>query len=544
MIQFLLILFLISWSAMAQALPQADLKTQLESPAALSAFSESERKELAALYTARNFQPAWTLSDEASLNQTKAFLDSLAALVAYHGLSAEKYPIDQMRQMATRPDGDRQQLELMITDSLLRLAHDLRGDNADLGDIYMGWHFRRADADVPTLVRTAIEGGTLGGFFGSVGPASSAYRNLAQALQRYTKIDAQGGWPVIASGPVLSSGAQNERVAQLRTRLSAEGYLTTTSATPDLFDDEVHNALVSYQKHNGLDISGRTDAATLGALNVPVSARILQIRANLERWRHMPDDYQPDRSVLINIPDYSLTISENGQPVYNDIVVLGRTDRPTPFIDSAVENMVINPSWHVPADLAQKDILPKLRRNPHYLEKLDMVIDGRSDDPYGLNIDWHSIKHISYQLRQNPGHANSLGQVKFNFDSPFDVYMHGTPHKELFSRTDRAFSSGCIRLKKPEKVAEVIFSPENAEATWDADRIEKEIATGHSRTVSLKHPMPIYVMYWTAFAGDDGQLNFRKDVYGYDAKLNRLLHFDKAAPKAVADDNKPPAAKG
>jgi len=227
----------------------------------------------------------------------------------------------------------------------------------------------------------------------------------------------------------------------------------------------------------------------------------------------------------VNIPDFSITIVEDDKVIYRGIVIDGKTDRQTPFIASRVVNMLVNPSWHVPVSIARKDILPKLRKDRHYLEKLDFIIAGRERDPTGASIDWKHMKDedFNYQLRQNPGDLNSLGQLKFNFSNAFDVYMHGTPHQELFGKAERDFSSGCVRLEDPVRVGEILLSHNKDKTPWDEQHINDAIDDGKTLEVSLARPMPVYFLYWSVFVDENGQLNFRKDIYGYDTQLIDMM---------------------
>lgn len=292
---------------------------------------------------------------------------------------------------------------------------------------------------------------------------------------------------------------------------------------PAIFDDGLQEALQRWQIRNGLDADGNVGPKTLEMLNVPVSDRIRQIRANMERWRHMPEDFPPERYAHVNIADANLSIIESGKIAYFGPVVVGRVDRKTPFIQSNIRSMIVNPSWHVPAKIARKDILPKLRRDPHYLEKLGFVISGNEEDPHGANIDWESLKEreFNFHLRQSPGDANSLGRIKFDFDNNFAVYMHGTPHQELFGKDRRNFSSGCIRLRDPVDVAEVIMSA-NA-GHWDEQKLNDTIQSGKTRWVAVAKPLPLFIVYETVFVGFDGKLQFRKDVYNYDKFLMETM---------------------
>jgi len=486
--------------------------------------SSPELKELDSFYALRGYRVAWNLSDETSLKKTLIFLDSITSVIAYHGLGVKNYSIDDMRALASSKDMDRLKLEILITSNLLRLAHDLHGDSVDLSSLYTGWSFHRSAIDIPSSLNEAINLGKLGEFFDKLAPQSPVYRDLASALQDYRAYESKGGWQPINLGENLRPGVSDPRIVQLRARLTAEGYVISTpiDGRADYFDEPLSKVLMVYQTRNGLSPDGRLGSKTLESLNTTVATRISQIIANMERWRHMSENFPPDRYTVVNIPDYSVSIIENGKELYRGIVIVGRTDRMTPFIDSKIINMLVNPSWHVPVKIARKDILPKLKHDPHYLEKLGFVIAGREYDPAGTTIDWLHIRPeaFNYQLRQVPGDLNSLGQLKFNFVNPFDVYMHGTPHQELFDKSERDFSSGCVRLEDPEEFGEILLTgTKDSKGTWNEKRIQDEIDSGKTRFVPLANPMPIYFLYWSVFTTSDGEINFRKDVYGYDQLL-------------------------
>ena len=472
--------------------------------------------ELARFHTLRDHKEAWNLADEKGL---AGFIASIEALIAYHGLNPAPYPLVDLRA-AANPPSDKQKLELLIDVTLLRLAHDLRGDFLDLDKIYPGWSFRRAPADLPVLLNEAIENGNLSTFFDKLAPANNSYRALTSALQTYRTIQNKGGWGRIELGSSLRPQDRSPRILHLRARLAAESYAVPQplAGQEDMFDDALAQTLILYQTRNGLTPDGHVGAQTLQALNMPVAARIAQIRANMERWRSMPEDFPPDSYVNVNIPAFTVTIVEDGKEIYRGKVVDGRIDRPTPFIDSAIETILINPSWHVPLKIARKDILPKLQKDPAYLEKQGIEIVGRADDPFGAQIDWKNMhpRDFHYRLRQVPSDINSLGQIKFTFANPFDVYMHGTPHQELFDKPQRTFSSGCVRLEDPLRVAEILLGSNKDKGVWSRERILTEIASQKTRPLTLAHPIPIYILYESVFEDESKQINFRPDIYGYD----------------------------
>ncbi|MDR3450796.1 MAG: L,D-transpeptidase family protein [Alphaproteobacteria bacterium] len=535
MVRLLIFIAALLMAAPAGAEDSLNAQKYLADPSHLADFSAAEKNELRDFYIRRGDHAAWNLSDADAEKKILAFLDSVEALVTYHGLIKSPYALAEMRKLAQSDrEADQQRLEFLVTASLLRLAHDLHGDTVNLADFYPGWILHRRRADIPTLLATAVREQKLEAFFAALAPQNASYRQLAQILHDYRALAEKGGWQGIGGGPSLQPGMTDARVPLLRARLAAEGYNppAPTQAT-DFFDDDLAKTLIAYQTRNGLEPDGHAGALTQEALNTSIAARIAQIRANMERWRHMPETFPPARYAMVNIPDYSLTITEGGETAYNGIVVLGRVSRKTPFIASKIVNMVVNPSWHVPTSIARKDILPKLREDPHYLEDQGIVIAGRTEDPSGVTIDWQDMQpeDFNFQLRQNPGDLNSLGQLKFNFDNAFAVYMHGTPHQELFDKAQRDFSSGCVRLAEPAQVGEVLLASNKFDDgdAWDEQHIMDSIAAGKTRWVTLANPMPLYFLYWTVFADAEGNANFRKDIYGYDGLLMRQLK-DAPAP--------------
>lgn len=518
-----------------------DLPSMLAQPDITVGDYELAKDDLTAFYAARDNRPAWSFAGLDSNATFAVFINSLQQLIDYHGLPMEDYPFALMKSLAASSDGG-VKLELLVTDTLLHLARDLHGDTIDLDQLYPGWNFHKAEVDIPAGLAAAVSVGTLSEFMDGLAPKTPIYAALAQALKTYRALAAKGPWPTIDAGPSLQLKDHGSRVAQLRARLTAEGYLPSDAITDKqhvFFDNNLRDALMEYQAHNGLVSDGHAGTKTVEALNVSVSTRIDQIRANMERWRRVPDDFLPARYVMVNIPNASVDIIEDGNHVYRGPVIIGKVDRKTPFIQSTIRSMIFNPSWHVPKKIAQKDILPKLRKDPHYLEKLGFVIKDSEDDPHGENIDWKSMpeQEFNFRLRQSPGDMNSLGRVKFDFDNDFAVYMHGTPHQELFKKNERSLSSGCVRLRDPEQVAEIVLS--GNKEPWPLERIDAEIDSNKTHWVAIANPLPIFIMYWTVFPGDDGKINFRNDIYDYDSFLIQNMDVEAKPEPASAPQPTP-----
>jgi L,D-transpeptidase YcbB len=484
-------------------------------------------EELKRFYALRDNKPIWDTSPKGNRDSLKAFLSSVTAFEKYHGLVEENYPAAQMSKLIdSKQDSDSAKIEILVTAWLLKLAHDLHGDGIKLEHLYAGWTYQRQPGDMVAGFTKAVDDGRIYDFISDLGPSNPAYLQLARALKAYRAIAENNGWVKIPEGLTIRPGERDSRIQQVRDRLKAEKYVTTSlpeGADPLMYDDALKAAVENYQGRNGLQPDGNLGGKTVDTMNVPVGERIDQIQANMERWRHMPET-PPARRVIVNIAEATVEVMDDGKSIYRGPVVVGRRDRKTPFIQSAIRSVIFNPSWHVPTKIARKDILPKLRNDPHYLEKMGFVINGSADDPHGEAIDWNTIEEgdFNFHLRQSPGDVNSLGRLKFDFDNDFAVYMHGTPHKELFEKAERNQSSGCVRLRDPDQFAVLMLK--HAEGDWTLEKVQAEVDKRKTRWLKIDDPIPVMFVYWTAFSPEDeGPLNFRRDVYNYDAFLMETL---------------------
>ncbi|MGE4351600.1 MAG: murein L,D-transpeptidase [Bdellovibrionales bacterium] len=490
-----------------------------------------DRPALRLLYQPRGFEPFWQTSEEEDRVALKKFVQSMQVFVAYHGLIAEDYPVQEMRgeleaSGEITPQGAAK-LDLLVTDWLLKIARDLDGRRVNLTPLYVGWSFTRPARPLLGELAAAIEQGTVQAFLDSLQPSDPDYTALAQALARYRAIQANGGWPVVPYGETMREGQRDGRLVRVRQRLVAEGYEIEDydeDTDESVFTPALRVAVRAYQANNGLEVDGDIGSRTLRAMNVSVGYRISQIEANMERLRHMTR-HLPDRYAQVNIASTMLKVVEDGEVIYEAPVVAGRADRKTPFIQSKIRSVIFNPSWHVPASIARRDILPKLRKDPHYLEKMGFVIKGgASGDPHGAEIDWDEISagEFAFRLRQAPGEMNALGRIKFDFDNNFSVYMHGTPHEELFAKSRRHLSSGCVRLRDPENFAVIVLAGNQTD--WTLERVEDTIHAGKTRWLQVTEPLPVYFIYQTAFPSEDSDfLQFRPDDYNYDRILLEAL---------------------
>jgi murein L,D-transpeptidase YcbB/YkuD len=337
---------------------------------------------------------------------------------------------------------------------------------------------------------------------------------LEKSLAQYRHLAEQGGWVQVPGGPSLHEGEKNERIPVLKKRLLTSGDLTATTTQEDLFDPLLTVAVQRFQTRHGLTADGVVGPKTLAELNVPISERILQLAASLERCQPLPQLLEP-RHILVNIADFTLKLFEDGKPVLSMPVIVGKTYRQTPVFSGRIATLVLNPSWEVPHSIATKDLLPKIKKNPASLAKLHLRVfrDWKGTtaiDP--ATIDWTnlSVAHFPYRLSQAPGPDNALGQVKFLFPNPYDVYLHDTPARELFQKDARTFSSGCIRLHRPLELAVYLLK---GTQLGSMDSLTAAIAREKTQYITIPAPIPVHIVYMTAWVDPEGTVQFRPDIY-------------------------------
>jgi murein L,D-transpeptidase YcbB/YkuD len=309
-------------------------------------------------------------------------------------------------------------------------------------------------------------------------------------------------------------------VPQLRRRLRAEGYATGVGSPPDVFDPALVEAVRSFQHRHGLNEDGIVGPSTIAELNVPVRTRIDQVRINLERARWLAHEL-PDTFLAVNIAGAKVYLVRADSVAFETRAVVGKTATRTPVFAAALRHIDLNPTWTVPPGIVG-EVLARIRRDPGYLAREAIrVLDGggRRIDPATVDFARYSSRSFPYTFRQDPGPANPLGQVKLVFPNDHNVYLHDTPSRELFEREDRNFSHGCIRVKDPLRLAALVLD----DPAWTVDSLRAAIAAGGTRTIPLRRPVPVLILYWTASTDLHGELHYYRDAYRRDARVLQEL---------------------
>lgn len=458
-------------------------------------------------YSLRGFRPAWM--DANGRRAAVALLEQVHRSHR-HGLCPTLYPALSLQIRLEHPAGDPARLDADLTAGFVRFAlHLSRGRDADLDasssnrpiDVAAVLAEVQRAADVPRAIER-------------LQPVHQEYWALGRGLERYLAIAAGGGWPTIPADDFVRQ--QTPRgLRLLAERLAVSGDLAMPVA--DALADRMvlEEAVRRFQARHGLAVDGVVGARTLAALNVPAEQRVSQIELNMDRWRRLPDGLGTSH-VRVNIPDFGLELRDGDRVMAAMPVVVGARDQQTPVFSDQIEYLVFRPYWNVPDSIAREELMPKIKANPAVLQKQRLqIVDGWGPDARPVevsSIDWEG-ETFGYRLRQLPGPQSSLGLVKFMFPNPYAVYLHDTPADQLFARPSRAYSHGCVRVADPAALAESLLGP-----AWTAERIREAMSGEAPQVARLPQPVPVHLLYFTAFAGEDGATHFREDIYERDGQ--------------------------
>ena len=511
--------------ANAQAAADPSLKRHVEALATTAGhrvgpYEIASKSFIERFYALRNFRPAWT--------NPKSFkaLSTAIADVASHGLLIRDFHPEALG-LASPRSGDRQltgsERDIVLTDALIRLLYQLYYGKIDPKRFDANWNLeRKAPAgNTAELISAALDAGDFTKIFALATPDGPNYERLRAALRTYRAYVAGGGWPTIADGPVLKPGDQDPRLEVVRKRLRVTGEFGASSAgPPDLYDNALVESVGRFQAKHGLDVDGVIGPATIRAMNVPAKARVDQIRVSLERARWITRALKGKKDlVIVNAAGFYLLTMLDGKYVWWTDVITGKPYHKTPLFTDRIRYIDFNPTWTIPGGILRNEIIPKVRANPGYLaaKGYDLIgPDGTKVNPATVN--WANPS--GYRVVQPPGPKNALGLVKFMFPNKHHVYLHDTPSRQLFSKTGRAFSHGCVRVKDPMKFAEVLLGNRNGMSRAEIDRI---VASKRLTRVNLKKPVPVAILYWTADPVWEGGIRFYEDVYKRDARVLKAL---------------------
>jgi L,D-transpeptidase YcbB len=486
------------------------------------------RESVVEYYRVRGYEPTWTGYHELE-ERGEALLAALGD-VSRDGLDPDAYHHGTARELArVLAEGEAGEqklaylgdLDILLTESFVRLALDLERGVLDPEAAGLAWRIERAEPTDSAVIERLAAGEDPRAIVASLRPRVPYYHRLSQGLQKLRELEERGGWPSVPEGETLTVGDRDPRVAHLRARLLAseddeERRLAARGQSDALlFDEHLKQAVRRFQVRHTLHEDGALGPNSLAALNVPVSERIEAVRLNLDRWRWLPAELGREY-LLVNVAGFELELVAEDSVLESMNVVVGRTANRTPLFRDSLQYVVVNPYWNVPMSIAREEIIPAVRRDRGYLARngYEVLHNGRVVDS-----GWISAADLDsgrYQIRQRPGARNALGAVKFMFPNDMNIYLHDTPADHLFSQETRAFSYGCIRVERPADLARTLLARYTDGDGSDYDRLRGESG---ERWVTLDRKIPIYILYFTAWAKEDGTLRFHPDIYERDAAL-------------------------
>jgi len=483
---------------------------------------KNDRTAVETFYVKRGFAPLWVENGDASA-RAKAAISYLASVDA-EGLDPADYPTPVFRSGADPTSIA--EADIKMTAAVLTYARHAQSGRVHWtrvsADVFYG-HQAPEPADVLAKIADATD---ISATLASFNPPHAGYQALKAKLAELRGHKGGSAAARIGDGPLLKLGMHDNRVSLLRERLGVSGDANDTT-----YDNDVAEAIKTFQQKHKLKATGTLTAATLDAVNGPrrSSAREIDIiLANMERWRWLPRELSnASRAyVVLNVPDYTLRVYRDNAVVWQTRVVVGQPKTPTPILSETMKYITVNPTWNVPPSIVYNEYLPALQQDPTVLERMGLRLSQNRDG--------------SVHISQPPGERNALGRIRFNFPNRFLVYQHDTPDKHLFAHDRRAYSHGCMRVQDPAKYAEVLLGIARPQDGYTQDRIRKMFGTSE-QDIQLPTPIPVHITYQTAFVDDAGKLQIRDDIYGRDSRVVAALKGEERRLADVAVDRPKPS---
>ncbi|WP_240676156.1 L,D-transpeptidase family protein [Botryobacter ruber] len=498
-------------------------------------------------YGERDYRSAW-FKDGKLVPQTENFMEAVNHS-AKEGLDPNRYKvvdisskIKQYNDMSRRDTARTQlqkEIDVALTASYFNFASDFYKGRLNPGESNLiNWNVKKNKVKLHKALQTILKERESTYPYYEFEALHDGYVKLRESLKKYRELQQKGGWSTVDLGKrkFIKPGDTARAVLSIRKRLNPEKKISMNDTSLYRFDKALEQQVKHFQMLHGLDTDGVVGGNTLKAMNVSVDDRIDQLIINMERWRWIPKRLVPksldQKFIWVNIPEYKLYIYEDpdndpeAERKYKKVkemrVIVGKTMNSTPIFSEKLEFVVMAPYWNVPNSIVENEIKPAMLRNPDWLAKEDMEIVTKEKNPKRIpisSIDWASVteKNFPYMVRQRPGRKNALGSIKFLFPNEFSVYLHDTPTESLFNQTQRGFSHGCVRVERPMDLATYLLQdmPE-----WTEDRIQATINGGDETWVTLPKKVQVYLVYFTSWVDENGEVHFREDIYGHDKKLS------------------------
>ncbi|MCX2980104.1 hypothetical protein EYC98_04400 [Halieaceae bacterium IMCC14734] len=481
---------------------------------------------LSLLYESRDYRPAWA-DQQVTLDILGLLRDSYL-----EGLDPNDYHYDHLLEMADQlsgpepPDGRAlASFDVLLSDAVLLYARHMLEGKVNPEPVEYAWNYSRRDFLPENIVQNlnaAIENKTAVSILRNLPPGSWFYQQLRDSLAFYRAKAAGGEAPPLSTHTVLRPGDSGAAVAALRNRLvQLEFHPDMTLSKPEFFGSRLQKAVAQFQAMHGLDADGIVGAKSYQELNIPAAARVQQIRINMDRIRWIQDDVNSD-FVVVNIPGFELYYIENNQVSWRTEVVAGKVTTETPMFKAQIKYLVVNPTWTVPASIIRRSLFHKFATDPAYARDNNFLLYDRDGNEVPTDlIPWDQVSaaRFPYRVVQQPGPKNALGTIKFMFPNRHAIYLHDTPNRELFQRTSRAFSAGCVRVENPLEFADRLLG-----GTWEPAAIQAAVDSAELQVIHLPEPIDVLLMYWTASPTASGRIKFNPDIYNRDPAVIKRLN--------------------
>ncbi|MGW8205725.1 MAG: L,D-transpeptidase family protein [Hyphomicrobiaceae bacterium] len=483
----------------------------------------SDRDALAQFYVARANQPIWV--DKAGLTaKAKAIIDEIRRADDW-GLEAADFDVP-VSDLGPEPTRDvLVDAETKVSLAALKYARYARGGRIPDPRQMSSY----LDRDPPILspikvLESLLATADPGGYLAALNPKHGGFQRLRKKLIELRTAESREQTVIMpAQGPLLAPGKKHPDVAILRQRLKVALPAAAndgTPADPEVYDTALEDAVKAYQRENDMTQDGLVGRNTRAALNGgkrKVDEGLLI--ANMEQWRWMPEDLGRTY-VWVNLPEFLVRVVKNGSVIHEERIIAGQFDKQTPVFSHELETVVLHPFWGVPESIKVKELLPSLARGGSLARRgLRLQQNGRDINPQ--TIDWSRADIRNYHVYQPPGGGNVLGVVKFMFPNKHQVYMHDTPTKGLFNETKRTFSHGCMRVRNPMRLAEIVLQEDKG---WDAEKVHSLLRNGpENNNIALESKIPVHVTYFTAWVDDTGELRSRPDMYLHEKRIRLAL---------------------
>lgn len=532
------ILFFIVQPLLGQAF-QEELRLTLEkstqeSPAMLRGSRLLKLGEAYQFYAHRNFDPIWSeegrlteLAYEFRFELRQSLYDGLQP-ATYHLALIDSYVATVEKREAAKEGlvpKELAELELLMTDAFFALAEDLDLGIVNPEGLAAKWSIprKRKALEYDSLLTQAWRTAELRSQLALLYPKTPSY-SKGKLLFRQLEERAKGkeiNWKPIKTDRVLRPGESNATLLQVRERLAFWGYLEALGRTdPKIYDSLLVRQVLAFQAERGIKVDGVLGYATLQALNESPAQLMDKIKVNLERMRWIPEHFFRGEAILVNVPSFDLVYHKGADTLFTTKVIVGTLKHQTPVFTAPLSYLVFSPYWNIPPSIAKNETLPAIRKNANYLQRNNMEVVNTAGQPLtSSQVNWNA-KPFPYLIRQKPGESNALGQVKFMFPNPNNVYLHDTPAKQLFDQDLRAFSHGCIRMAQPRDFAELLLK--NSEG-WTSEKVGLAMGQDKEKIVNLPYKIPVGIVYFTFWTEANGKPRFFVDIYKRDAEVLELL---------------------